>query len=46
VLRTSLGCPQSGVGESGADGAGRRTEEREIDVVGVDGDRRVLVLGT
>jgi AAA+ ATPase superfamily predicted ATPase len=27
-------------------GEGRRTEEREIDVVGVDGDRRVLVLGT
>jgi hypothetical protein len=26
-------------------GDGRRTEEREIDVVGVDGDRRPLVLG-
>ncbi|MHA6624231.1 ATP-binding protein [Pseudonocardia sichuanensis] len=27
-------------------GDGRRTEEREIDVVGVDGARRVVVLGT
>ncbi len=26
-------------------GDGRRTEEREIDVVGVDGDRRPLVVG-
>jgi uncharacterized protein len=26
-------------------GHGRRTEEREVDVVGVDGDRRPLVLG-
>jgi len=27
-------------------GDGRRTEEREVDVVGVDGERRVTVLGT
>jgi uncharacterized protein len=27
-------------------GDGRRTEEREIDVVGVDGARRIVVLGT